>query len=200
MTPEALTSDELVHPYLAPVAAVAARWLGRDSFHGGAFALAGDVWGSWPTARAEEHDAGLDRRAGPACRVRRHARARGRDTPLRGPAVLDLRAEAAERLSAGDYLGIVGARERWRLELGEVPRGAASGAGSSSRGAIDIAVEPVPRRAAPPADRAPGPARPAAEPAAVPRARRSPGLGVPASARLGSLEEAGGRLLATLGG
>jgi len=32
---------DLVHPYLAPAAAVAARWAGRESFHAGAV-LAGD--------------------------------------------------------------------------------------------------------------------------------------------------------------
>jgi hypothetical protein len=144
VTPKALTADELVHPYLAPVAAVAARWLGRDSFHGGAFALAGDVWGLL-----------ADREGGKSTTLAWIA-AQGLPVvcddmlvledgkPHAGPRVLDLRAEAAERLSAGNYLGIVGARERWRLELGEVPHGC------RFRGWIflvwgdDVAVEPVP--------------------------------------------------------
>ncbi len=144
VTPEALTSDELVHPYLAPVAAVAARWHGRDSFHGGAFELGGDVWGLL-----------ADREGGKSTTLAWIA-AQGLPvvcddmlvledrTPHVGPRVLDLRAEAAERLSAGDYLGIVGARERWRLELGPVP------ARCQFRGWIfltwgdDIVVEPVP--------------------------------------------------------
>ena len=44
VTPEPLSADELAHPGLAPVAAVTARWLGRQSFHAGAFFLGRDVW------------------------------------------------------------------------------------------------------------------------------------------------------------
>jgi hypothetical protein len=144
VTPEALTPDELVHPYLAPVAAVAARWLGRDSFHGGAFALAGDVWGLL-----------ADREGGKSTTLAWIA-AQGLPvvcddmlvledgTPHTGPRVLDLRAEAAERLSAGNYLGIVGARERWRLELGEVPPGCRFRGWIFLAWGDDVAVEPVP--------------------------------------------------------
>lgn len=143
VTPQALTADELVHPYLAPVAAVAARWLGRDSFHGGAFSLDGDVWGLL-----------ADREGGKSTTLAWLA-SRGLpilcddmlvldgNLPYSGPRVLDLRAGAAEHLSAGDYLGIVGARERWRLELGAPP------AGGRFRGWIflawsdEIALEPL---------------------------------------------------------
>ena len=38
------TAAELVHPYLAPVAAVAARWLGHESFHAGAVEAGGGAW------------------------------------------------------------------------------------------------------------------------------------------------------------
>lgn len=37
-TPERLDADELVHPYLAPAAAVMAGWQGWNAFHAGAFA------------------------------------------------------------------------------------------------------------------------------------------------------------------
>ena len=43
--PEALSAEELVHPFLAPVAAVAAHWHGRESLHGGGFALGDRAWG-----------------------------------------------------------------------------------------------------------------------------------------------------------
>src|SRR5262245_35340945 len=43
--PVTLSADELVHPYLAPVAAVSAHWFGRESFHGGGIALGGAAWG-----------------------------------------------------------------------------------------------------------------------------------------------------------
>ena len=144
VTPEALTSDELVHPYLAPVAAVAARWLGRDSFHGGAFVLAGDVWGLL-----------ADREGGKSTTL---AWIAAQGLPVvcddmlileggmayAGPRVLDLRAEAAERLSAGNYLGIVGARERWRLELGAVPPGCRFRGWIFLEWGDDVAIEPVP--------------------------------------------------------
>jgi hypothetical protein len=41
VTPEPLSDDEVVHPYLAPAAAVMAGWQGWDPFHAGAFARSG---------------------------------------------------------------------------------------------------------------------------------------------------------------
>ena len=35
---------ELIHPYLAPVAAVAGYWFDRESFHAGAFVLGDGAW------------------------------------------------------------------------------------------------------------------------------------------------------------
>jgi len=107
----------LVHPYLAPAAAVIARWLGRESFHGGAFAAAGGVWGvlgeresgkssllAWLALRGEPIvcDDMLVVHDGAA---------------FAGPRSVDLRRETAEQLEAGEELGVVGARERWRIAL-----------------------------------------------------------------------------------
>ena len=39
-----LEPDERIHPYLAPIAAVHNRWLGREAFHAGAFVAAGRAW------------------------------------------------------------------------------------------------------------------------------------------------------------
>src|SRR5262249_49285746 len=39
------TDSALVHPHLASVAVVSAYWLDRESFHAGAFAFRGRVWG-----------------------------------------------------------------------------------------------------------------------------------------------------------
>src|SRR6476646_3877473 len=36
-----LDEDELVHPYLGPVATIFGRWLGRETFHAGAFVARG---------------------------------------------------------------------------------------------------------------------------------------------------------------
>jgi hypothetical protein len=116
--PHPVRPDELVHPYLAPAAAVIARWMGRESMHAGAFAAGGSALGVVGT-----------REAGKSSTLAWLARA-GVDVlcddmlildggrPLPGPRSIDLRADAAERLGVGDPIGMTGARERWRLRLG----------------------------------------------------------------------------------
>ena len=42
--PSPLSPEALVHPYLAPVAAVTAHWYGRESFHAGGIAIGGTAW------------------------------------------------------------------------------------------------------------------------------------------------------------
>jgi hypothetical protein len=113
-----LTDDELVHPYLAPAATVASRWLGRESFHAGGFVVDGAVWGLLGDQESgksstlawlglNDHEVfcddvlildGLEAYAGPRS--------------------VDLREETARRLGIGDSLGVVGERERWRVRLG----------------------------------------------------------------------------------
>jgi hypothetical protein len=44
-TPEPLDPDEVVHPYLWPIATVLARWMGRETFHAGAVVIDGGAWG-----------------------------------------------------------------------------------------------------------------------------------------------------------
>jgi hypothetical protein len=43
--PQRPPDGDLVHPYLAPAAAVAARWAGYESFHAGAVVAGGGAWG-----------------------------------------------------------------------------------------------------------------------------------------------------------
>ena len=43
--PEGTPESALIHPLLAPVALVMARWLGREGFHGGGIVASGGVWG-----------------------------------------------------------------------------------------------------------------------------------------------------------
>jgi hypothetical protein len=143
VTPRPLTADELAHPGLAPVATVTARWLGRQSFHAGAFALGHDAW------------ALLAEREGGKSTTLAWLASRGHqiicddvlvldgDAALPGPRILDLRGESAQRLGLGDYRGTVGLRERWRVALDCVP------ASVRFRGWVflawgdDVAVEPV---------------------------------------------------------
>lgn len=108
---------ELIHPYLAPVAAVANYWFDRESFHAGAFMLNGAAWGVLG-----------EREAGKSTLLASLA-LRGitvlsddmliidGDVPFAAPRSIDLRPEAARHLGVGESLGVVGARERWRLHL-----------------------------------------------------------------------------------
>lgn len=121
VTPSPLRDDELVHPYLGAVAAVFARWRGRDSFHAGAFAAGDGAWGL--VAGREGGKSSL------------LAWLAGRGIPIvcddvlvldgrrtfPGPRSIDLREEPARQLGVGEPLGVVGVRERWRLQVAEPP-------------------------------------------------------------------------------
>ncbi len=118
--PEALSAEELVHPLLAPVAAVAAHWHSRESLHGGGFAFQDRAWGVIG-----------DRMGGKSSLLAALAQrdvavvaddvlvVEGRDV-FAGPRTVDLRADAAQQLGIGDNIGVAGARERWRLRLPSV--------------------------------------------------------------------------------
>ena len=115
--PRALRADELVHPYLAPAAAVIARWAGRESVHAGAFAGRDGAYGL-----VAEREGGKSStlawlaRAGAQVLCDDMLVLDGR-TPLPGPRSVDLREDAAARFGAGEEIGLTGARERWRVTL-----------------------------------------------------------------------------------
>jgi hypothetical protein len=115
--PRPLSSDELVHPYLSPAAAVVAHWMRRLAFHAGAFAGPGGTW-----ALAGDREAGKSS-------ILAWLALNGHDvvaddvlvlrngTAYAGPRSIDLREGAAEHFGAGKALGVVGTRHRWRLAL-----------------------------------------------------------------------------------
>jgi hypothetical protein len=115
--PEPVSAAALVHPYLAPAAAVVSRWLGRESFHAGAFVLDGAAW------------AVLGERASGKSSTVAALALRGHEVlcddmlvlddaaVLAGPRSVDLRPDAAKAIGAGERLGVIGSRERWRLSL-----------------------------------------------------------------------------------
>jgi hypothetical protein len=115
--PDETTDGALVHPYLAPVALMMARWLGREGMHGGGVVADGGVWAvlghktaGKSTALASLALAGLGVFSDDVLVI-------DAGTVLAGPRSIDLREEASQRLGVGEPLGRVGARERWRLPL-----------------------------------------------------------------------------------
>ena len=113
--------DALVHPYLAPVAGLLAHWRGQEALHAGAFVHDGGAWGV-----VADRDGGksstlaqlaLD---GSAIVADDLLVVDGADA-LAGPRAIDLRAEPARALGAGEPVGVLGTRSRWRLRLPPVP-------------------------------------------------------------------------------
>lgn len=119
--PTPLSPNELVHPYLAPVAAITAHWHGRESLHGGGIAVEGGVVGVVG-----------DRLEGKSSLLAALA-ARGTDIvcddmlvveadqAFAGPRTIDLREDAATALGVGENIGVVGTRGRWRVRLEPAP-------------------------------------------------------------------------------
>jgi hypothetical protein len=119
-TPARIGSGELVHPYLASAAVIAAFWLGWESFHAGAVVANGGAW-----ALLGEREAGKSSMLAWLARkgvgiVTDDILVVDGTTAFAGPRSVDLRGDPAARLELGQYLGHVGARERWRLRLAPV--------------------------------------------------------------------------------
>ena len=126
-----------MHPYLAPVALVMARWLGREGFHGGGIVAGGGVWGVLgdKTAGKSTTLAWLAREGVGV--VSDDVLVIDGGTALAGPRSVDLREEAAERLGVGEPMGRVGQRERWRFSAAAGRRRSCRCmAGSRSNGAM----------------------------------------------------------------
>ena len=110
----------VAHPYLAPVAAIAAYWSGRLSLHAGAFMAGGGVWGVLGDRAAGKSSvlASLAAAGVPVLADDLLVVAGG--SALAGPRCVDLRADAARALGAGESIGVTGGRERWRVQLAQV--------------------------------------------------------------------------------
>ena len=114
---------EIVHPYLALTAAVTARWNGWQCFHAGAVVVDGKAW-----AVIGDKGAGKSSALGWFA-LRSEAQMLTDDVlvvnadgaGIAGPRCVDLRGDMATHLGAGEPLGVVGARERWRLQVGPSP-------------------------------------------------------------------------------
>lgn len=142
--PSPLSADELVHPYLAPVAAVTSFWYGRESFHAGGLAV-GDI--AWAILG--------DRHSGKSSTLAALAQ-RGVDVvcddvlvveeleAFAGPRTVDLREDAAAALGTGEGIGLAGARERWRMPLRPLDRRLTLGGWVFTAWADETALVPLP--------------------------------------------------------
>jgi hypothetical protein len=115
--PAGVSDGAVIHPYLAPVALVMARWLGREGFHGGGVAVDGGVWGVLADKEGGKSTLLAWLALAGSAVVTDDVLVLDHETVLAGPRSLDLRADAATELGAGEPMGRVGARERWRLSL-----------------------------------------------------------------------------------
>lgn len=113
--------EHVVHPFLSTSVAVMSRWQQRDAFHAGAFvservawAVLGDKGQGKSTLLAQMALEGHVVLSDDLVVLEGGA-------VLRGPRCIDLRADAANALSHGEDLGVVGARHRARLRLGNAP-------------------------------------------------------------------------------
>jgi hypothetical protein len=115
-TPGQMTDEELVHPYLAPVAASFAWWARHECFHAGAVAIDGRVWGVVGEKEAGKSTmlAGLALAGHEVLCDDMLVIADG--TAFAGPRCVDLREPAARRLGVGD-LTLRPPEPRWRLAL-----------------------------------------------------------------------------------
>jgi hypothetical protein len=199
--PEQPGHEELVHPYLAPGAAVLARWAERETFHAGAVVADGGAWAVLGDREAGKSStlAWLALNGQPVL-ADDLVVLDGTDA-LAGPRCIDLRTDAAARLGAGEPLGVVGTRERWRLALDGVPPRVPLRGWVLLEWGDEVAVEPVrgaerllrliPHRSVRLAPPAPG---------ALVELASLPVLAFRRPRRWDALEAAGERLLAAIGG
>jgi len=116
-SPQPFSPDELIHPFLAPAAAMCAWWDGHEVFHASAIVVSGGVW-----ALLGEKEAGKSSTAAWLARsgfdiVADDMLVVVGTTALAGPRCIDLRPDAARVLDEGRFLDIGGPRERWRVAL-----------------------------------------------------------------------------------
>ncbi|MEZ5098886.1 MAG: hypothetical protein R3C15_03600 [Thermoleophilia bacterium] len=138
-----LTPDELVHPGLAGVGAIASIWLGRESIHAGAFLVGGRAWAV--TAEKETGKsttmAALARRGLPI--VTDDVLVLDGGDALAGPRSVDLREGAARWLGIDPIASAARSGERARVQLEPVPSRAPLAGWIFLDWGDEVAVEPV---------------------------------------------------------
>jgi len=132
-----------VHPHLGAAALASAYWLGRESFHAGAFVSGGGVWVVLGEREAGKSTllASLALAGIPV--VSDDILVLDGATAMAGPRSVDLRTAAALALGVGEPLGVLGTRERWRLALPSIEPELPLRGWISLQWADETAVRPV---------------------------------------------------------
>ena len=104
------------------MAALAARWLRRESFHAGAVVVEGGAWAILGDKEAGKSSTLAHLALNGYTVLSDDVLVLERGSVFAGPRCIDLRAEPARRLGAREPLAVVGMRERFRIELGPAPR------------------------------------------------------------------------------
>ena len=141
---EAYDDEALLHPMLSSAMAVSNRWLGRDSFHAGAFVLDDVAW-----VVIGDKGQGKSSLLGYLATVGVQVVAddlvieeSGR--VFGGPAFVDLRPDAAKVLGVGRDVGVLGARPRVRLAVDTPQASYLLGGWIILRWGAELAVRRVP--------------------------------------------------------
>jgi hypothetical protein len=118
---ESPTPAALVHPYFASTSMVVNQWLGRMPFHAGAFVHAGRAWAVLGGREMGKSSLIMSLHQAGVTVLTDDLMVLDGETAYAGPRCLDLRESAADRFDAGEFLGVIGTRERWRVQLPAAP-------------------------------------------------------------------------------
>jgi hypothetical protein len=116
--PQEPPQAHIAHPFLGSTAVVVAHWRGLQSFHAGAFITDNGAWAilGYKGAGKSSMLAALSGMGVPI--LTDDILVIGEELQgFAGPRCIDLRRETASALNVGVDLGVVGARERWRVQL-----------------------------------------------------------------------------------
>jgi hypothetical protein len=144
LLPERPPTEAWAHPHLSTTAVIASSWLGRRSFHAGAFIAGAGAWG----VLGEKGDgktsmmAWLVKSGYPI--VCDDTLVVDKDQAMAGPRCIDLRHGAADYFQLGTYIGHIGTRERWRAQVAAVPPTAPFRGWVVPTWGDDVRVGPVP--------------------------------------------------------
>ncbi len=111
----------VVAPHMTSAASTIAVWTGRPAIHGGAFLHEGGAWVLLgDKGQGKSSTLGWLATSGVPIVTDDLVVCDGADV-LAGPRCVDLRTDPARHLNAGRDLGVVGTRERWRIDVPPCP-------------------------------------------------------------------------------